>query len=255
MLLVIDVGNTHTVIGIYKDKNLIGHWRISTDLKKTEDELAMLFINLLNQKGLSYNNIKAIAISCVVPSLTWTLNKMAKNYFQVRPILVNTDLKLNINIKTDYPQELGADRIVNAVAVSSLYSLPAIIIDFGTATTFCALDKDKNYIGGAIAPGLYLSGEALFKRTAKLPEVELTKPAQAIGKNTIHSIQSGVYLGHIGLAKEIVLLFKQELDGEPLVIATGGLAELFAKSCTVISIVDPFLTLKGLQIIHQLNSQ
>lgn len=253
MLLVIDVGNTHAVIGIYEDKNLIGHWRIATDLKKTEDELAMLFINLLNQKGLSYNNIKAITMSCVVPPLTWVLNKMAKTYFQVQPILVNTDLKLNIKIKTDYPQELGADRIVNAVAVCALYRLPAIIIDLGTATTFCALDKDKNYIGGAIAPGLHLSGDALFKRTAKLPVVELIEPEYAIGKNTIQSIQSGVYLGHIGLAKEMILRFKQELVGNPLVIATGGLAGLFAKSCTVIDTVDPFLTLKGLQIIHQLN--
>lgn len=254
MLLVIDVGNTHTAIGIFEDDKVNGHWRISTNFKKTEDEFAMLFKNLLAEKGANYNHIKAIAISCVVPPLIWILVKMSRIYFNIKPIVVSSEINLNIKIKTDYPEELGADRIVNAVAVSSIYGAPAIIIDYGTATTFCALDRDKNYIGGAIAPGLELSSNALFERTAKLPEVELTEPQHAIGKNTIQAIQSGIILGHLGLTRELVERFQNELKGNPKVIATGGLAELIAKTCPIIDKVDPLLTLKGLNIIYKLNA-
>jgi type III pantothenate kinase len=254
MLLVIDVGNTHTAVGIFEDDKVNGHWRISTNFKKTEDEFAMLFKNLLAEKGINYNNIKAIAISCVVPPLIWILVKMSRIYFDIKPIVVSSEIKLNIKIKTDYPEELGADRIVNAVAVSSIYGAPAIIIDYGTATTFCALDQDKNYIGGAIAPGLELSSNALFERTAKLPEVELIEPQHAIGKNTVQAIQSGIILGHLGLTRELVERFQHELKGSPKVIATGGLAELIARSCPLIDKVDSLLTLKGLNIIYKLNA-
>jgi type III pantothenate kinase len=254
MLLVIDVGNTHTAVGIFKDDKVRGHWRISTNIKKTEDEFAMLFKNLLAEKGINYNHIKAIAISCVVPPLIWILVKMSRIYFNIKPIVVSSEINLNINIKTNYPEELGADRIANAVAVSSIYGSPAIIIDYGTATTFCALDKDKNYIGGAISPGLELSSNALFERTAKLPEVELIEPEHAIGKNTIQAIQSGIILGHLGLTRELVERFKSELKGSPKVIATGGLAELIARTCPLIDKVDPLLTLKGLNIIYKLNA-
>jgi type III pantothenate kinase len=254
MLLVIDVGNTHTAVGIFEDDKVRGHWRISTNIKKTEDEFAMLFKNLLAEKGINYNHIKAIAISCVVPPLIWILVKMSRIYFNIKPIVVSSEINLNINIKTNYPEELGADRIANAVAVSSIYGSPAIIIDYGTATTFCALDKDKNYIGGAISPGLELSSNALFERTAKLPEVELIEPEHAIGKNTIQAIQSGIILGHLGLTRELVERFKSELKGSPKVIATGGLAELIARTCPLIDKVDPLLTLKGLNIIYKLNA-
>jgi len=254
MLLVIDVGNTHTAIGVFADDKISGHWRISTNFKKTEDEFAMLCKSLLAEKGLGYNDIKGIAISCVVPPLVWILVKMSKVYFNLQPIVVNSDIKLNINIKTDYPEEVGADRIVNAVAASSIYKVPSIIIDYGTATTFCALDKDKNYLGGAIAPGIELSSNALFERTAKLPEVELINPGHAIGKNTIQAIQSGIVLGHLGLTRELVGRFKEELKGKPKVIATGGLAELIASSCPIIDKVDPLLTLRGLSIVYNLNS-
>jgi len=168
-------------------------------------------------------------------------------------MIVDHRLKLNITMKVDYPQEVGADRIANAVAVYELYGSPAIIIDFGTATTFCALDKNGNYIGGAISPGLELSSNALFEKTAKLPEVELTEPDHAIGRNTIQAIQSGVYLGHLGLTKEIIKRFKNELTGNPRVIATGGLGELIERGCTLIDKVDSLLTLKGLKIIYYLN--
>jgi len=254
MLLVIDVGNTHIVIGIFEGDVLRQSWRISTDLKKTEDEFAMLFKNLLVEQGLKFNDINGIAISCVVPPLKWILTKMSKDYFYVTPLLVDCNIKLNVNIRVDYPEEVGADRIVNAEAVYSLYGYPAVIIDFGTATTFCALDKDGNYIGGAIAPGLQLSSYALFEKTAKLPEVELVKPLNAIGKNTIQAIQSGIYLGHLGLTKQLIEGFKNELMGDSIVIATGGLGELIEQGCSLIDKVDPLLTLKGLRIIHQLNS-
>jgi len=254
MLLVIDVGNTHTVVGIFEGEKIRGHWRISTDFKKTEDEFAMLFKNLLAEQAFNYTHIKAVVISCVVPPLIWILLQMSKTYFKVEPIIVNSGINLNINIKTDYPDELGADRIVNAVAAYNIYGVPAIIIDFGTATTFCALDQHKNYIGGAIAPGIELSSHALFEKTAKLPEVELIEPKNAIGKNTIQAIQSGVYLGHIGLTRELVKRFKKELKGNPQVIATGGLAELIGRSCPIIDKIDPLLTLRGLKIIYQLNS-
>jgi len=254
MLLVIDVGNTHTVIGIFEGEEIRGHWRISTDFKKTEDEFAMLCKNLLAEQALNYTHIKAVVISCVVPPLIWILLQMSKTYFKVEPIIVNSGINLNIKIKTDYPDELGADRIVNAVAAYNIYGVPAIIIDYGTATTFCALDEHKNYIGGAIAPGIELSSNALFEKTAKLPEVELIEPKNAIGKNTIQAMQSGVYLGHIGLTRELVKRFKKELRGNPKVIATGGLAELIGRSCPIIDKVDPLLTLRGLKIIYQLNS-
>lgn len=253
MLLVIDVGNTHMVVGIFDGDKLRRSWRISTDLKKTEDEFAMLFKNLLAEQELIYTHIKAVVISCVVPPLTWILVKMSKDYFQVQPLIVDYQLTLNIKIKLDYPQEIGADRIANAVAVYELYGGPAIIIDFGTATTFCALDKNGNYLGGAIAPGLELSSNALFEKTAKLPEVELVEPKYAIGRNTIQAIQSGVYLGHSGLTRELIERIKKELTGNPLVIATGGLAKLMGKGCSMIDKVDPFLTLKGLKIIYHLN--
>jgi type III pantothenate kinase len=253
MLLLIDVGNTHTTIGIYEGDKLKNHWRISTDLRKTEDEFAMLFKNLLAEKALTFSDIKAVVISCVVPPLIWILNKMSREYCHVNSLLVNSKIKLNIKIKTDYPEEVGADRIVNAVAVFALYGAPAIIIDFGTATTFCALDKEGNYIGGAIAPGLELSSNALFEKTSKLPKVELKKCEQAIGHNTIQAIQSGVYLGHLGLTRELIDRFKKELKGKPIVIATGGYAELIGKSTSLFDRIDPLLTLEGLKIIYHLN--
>lgn len=253
MLFVVDVGNTHMVIGIFKEDKLQHSWRVSTDLKKTEDEFAMLFKNLLAESNLIYSDIKAVVISCVVPPLIWILVKMSEDYFHTQPIIVNCHLKLNIKIEIDYPEEVGADRIANAVAAYALYGGPAIIIDYGTATTFCALDGEGTYKGGAIAPGLLISSHALFEKTAKLPEIELIKPRYAIGKNTIQAMQSGVYLGQLGLTREIIERFKKELQGNPKVIATGGFGELIEQGCSLIDKVDPFLTLRGLRIIYQMN--
>lgn len=253
MLLVVDVGNTHMVTGVFKDDKLVNHWRIATDSRKTEDEIAMLFKNLLAEHKLTYSDIKAVVISCVVPPLVWIFKKMFREYYHVEPLIVSSKINLNIKIRTDLPEEVGADRIVNAVAVYSLYQAPAIIIDFGTATTFCALDKEGNYIGGSIAPGLELSSNALFERTSKLPKVELKRCDKAIGHNTIEAIQSGVYFGHLGLTKELIARFKQELTGNPIIIATGGYAELIGENSTLFDRVDPLLTLKGLRIIYDLN--
>lgn len=253
MLMVTDIGNTHTVIGIYQGEELKSHWRISTDLRKTEDELAMLFRNLLAEQDLNFRNIDAAAISCVVPPLIWIYNKVCSKYCQIKPLVVDSKVNLNIQIKTDYPEEMGADRLVNAVAVKALYGTPAIIIDFGTATTFCALDKGGNYIGGAIAPGLELASNALFTKTAKLPKVELVSCTQAIGRNTVEALQSGIFLGHLGLIRELTERFREELGGKPLVIATGGYAELLGKHTSLFDKIDPLLSLAGLKITYQLN--
>lgn len=254
MLLVLDVGNTHMVVGVYKGEQLLCHWRISTDLRKTEDEFAILFKNLLADRSILCTDIKSVAISCVVPPLVWILNKMFETYCKVTPLLINSNVKLNIKIDTDYPEEVGADRIVNAEAVYTLYGAPAIIIDFGTATTFCALDQGGNYVGGAIAPGLELSGNALFEKTSKLPKVELKKCDHAIGINTVQAIQSGIYFGHLGLTRELIERFKKELKGSPIVIATGGYADLLGKNTSLFDKVDPLLTLQGLKIIYNMNN-
>ena len=254
MLLVLDVGNTHTVIGVFDGDKLKNHWRIFTDLRKTEDEYAMLFKNLLAEETLFFNDIKAVIISCVVPPLIWIMKKIFIRYCHIEPLLVNSKIKLNIKIKIDNPEEIGADRVVNAVAVYALYGAPAIIIDFGTATTFCALDKEGNYAGGAIAPGLELASNALFEKSSKLPKVELKKCNHAIGLNTVQAIQSGIYFGHLGLTRELIGHFKKELKGSPVVIATGGYADLLGNSTSLFDKVDPFLTLQGLKIIYNMNN-
>ena len=253
MLLVIDVGNTHTVFGVYEKEKLKHFWRISTDLKKTEDEFAMLFKSLLAEQGINFTKIEAIVVSCVTPPLNWILEKLSQKYFDISPMTVNADMTLNININIDYPREIGADRIVNAVAAYALFSMPAIIVDFGTATTFCALDREGCYRGGAIAPGLEICAQALFEKTAKLSEVTIKKPIHVIGKNTVEAIQSGIYFGHLGLTRELIKHFKNELGEEAKVIATGGQAEIIEKGCQLIDYIDPLLTLKGLKIIYDLN--
>ena len=253
MLLVLDAGNTHTVIGVFDGDKLKNHWRIYTDLRKTEDEYAMLFKNLLAEESILCTDIKEVAISCVVPPLNWILRKVFIEYCHAEPLLINSKVKLNIKIKIDNPEEMGADRVVNAVAAYTLYGAPAIIIDFGTATTFCALDKEGNYVGGAIAPGLELAGNALFEKTSKLPKVEMKKCDHAIGLNTVQAIQSGIYFGHLGLTRELIENFKKELTGDPIVIATGGYASLLGESTSLFDRVDPLLTLQGLKIIYNMN--
>jgi len=253
MILVIDVGNTHTVIGVYKEEKLLRHWRISTNLEKTEDEYGILVKSLLVNSKLSLEDIKGMVISCVIPPVTWILKKMSVDYFKVPPIIVGPGTKTEIYIKTDNPKEVGADRIVNAIAAYKLYGGPVIIVDFGTATTFCAVNKEGAYLGGAIAPGIEISAEALAEKTAKLPKIEIIKPKKSIGSNTIAAMQSGIFFGYLGITNELIRRFKRELGEDSLVIATGGQAELIGNESKLIDKINPFLTLQGLRMIYEMN--
>lgn len=253
MILVFDVGNTNIVLGIYKGQKLLEHWRISTNPHRTADEYGMLLRDLFQYAGITCRGIKALVISSVVPPLMLALEQMSEKYFGVKPLMVGPGIKTGLAIRYDNPREVGADRIVNAVAGYELYGGPLIIVDFGTATTFDAISARGEYLGGAIAPGIGISTEALFARAAKLPRVELVRPATVIGKNTVSSMQAGIIFGFAGLVDEIVRRMKAELGGNPAALATGGLAELIARDSKTIDRVDPLLTLKGLRLIYERN--
>ncbi len=256
MILVIDVGNTNTVMGLYEDKKLLDFWRIKTDAQKTSDEFGMMINQLFGFCGYKFSDINSIVVSSVVPTIMYTLQHMVRKYFQIEPLVVGPGIKTGINIKYDNPKEVGADRIVNAVAAYELYGGPLIIVDFGTATTFCAVSKNGEYLGGAIAPGIQISMDALFQKTAKLPRVELVKPETVICKNTVNSMQSGIIFGYVGQVDYIVKRMKRELESEyTKVIATGGLAKLIASESEMIDIVNGLLTLEGLRIIYERNKE
>lgn len=258
MLLAIDVGNTQTAIGVFKDKGLLCHWRISTHAEKTSDEWAVTITSLLTVQGVRFKEIKAAVISSVVPAATRALEEMVSTTVALKPILIGPEAKMNISLLYDDPREIGADRIVNAVAVYNLYGGPAIVVDFGTATTFDVISEKGEYLGGAIAPGIEISTDALFEKAAKLSKVEFRKPARVVGKNTVESLQSGIIYGFAGQVDSMVERIIDELKvGERdrvKVVATGGLAELLVPVCKTITQHDPLLTLKGLKILFDLNT-
>lgn len=253
MLLVLDVGNTNTVLGLFEDDQLIHKWRIQTDREKTEDEYAMLIRSLFKYQGVKLNDVKDIIISSVVPPIMYALENMARKYFHVEPIIVG-QYPIEKYLKMTYPnpKELGADRIVNAVGAIKEYGTPLIIIDFGTATTFCYIDETASYVGGAIVPGIKISVDALYDRAAKLPRVEIEQTEKVIGTSTIEAIQSGVYYGYVGQVDSVIRKIKAECKQNPKVIATGGLAELIGQQSNEIDVIDMSLTLKGLAEIYKI---
>lgn len=254
MLLAIDVGNTNLVFGVFEGSSLIASFRTATHQAYTEDEYGLIFDNLLRSKGINSKGFEGGIISSVVPSLTTVLEKMCVKYLTFKPILVGPGIKSGINIKYENPREVGADRIANAVAAYHKYGGPAIIVDFGTATTFDAITADFDYLGGAIAPGVSISSEALFKSAARLYRVEIARTDQIIGKNTAESIKSGIYYGYVGLVENIVEKMKEEMGGGRIfTVATGGLAPLICSGAKNIDAVDLMLTLDGLKLIYDKN--
>lgn len=250
MLLVIDAGNTNTTLGVYKSQELLAHWRLSTNPVRTVDEYGVQARNLFELAHLDFNDIEAVAIASVVPPLNYTLRRMAEVYFHLTPLFIDHSTDTGLTIRYQPPSDVGADRIVDAVAALELYGAPCVIVDFGTATTFNAINSRSEYLGGVITPGIMVSSEALFSRTAKLPRVDITRPTTAIGSSTIAAMQSGLYFGCVGLVDGILERIIAELDGQPKVIATGGLASLIATGSKFIEKVDETLTLTGLRLIY-----
>ncbi|MGI5850573.1 MAG: type III pantothenate kinase [Clostridiales bacterium] len=256
MVLVIDIGNTNAVLGVFSGPKLVTSWRLTTDRNKTGDELGILVMDLFRYSKVTNRDIKGIIISSVVPTLMDALEFMCKKYFGIEPMVVGPGIKTGMNIRVDNPKEVGADRIVNAIAAYEAYSGPLVIIDFGTATTFCAVSAQGEYLGGCISTGIKISTEALFQYAAKLPRIELVKPDHVIGKNTVESMQAGIVYGYIGQVDYIVRRMKKELNApNAKVIATGGLAELIAKDSETVDIIDKNLTLEGLRIIYERNQE
>lgn len=253
MLLVIDVGNTNIVLGIYKGTELLDHWRISTDRLRTTDEYGVLIRNLFFWNEISADSIDEVIISSVVPPIMPTLERMCQRYFGISPLVIGPGVKTGMDIRYDNPREVGADRIVNAVAAYDKYGGPVIIVDFGTATTFCAVDGKGAYLGGSICPGVGISTEALVQRTAKLPRIELRRTDGVICHNTVESMQAGVFYGFVGQVEGIVARMRKELGENAKVVATGGLAVVLSPATGAIDVVEPMLTLEGLRIIYERN--
>lgn len=252
MLLVIDVGNTNTVIGVFDGEQLVHDWRIRTERNTTEDEFNLLTAGLFSTAGLEFKRIESTVISCVVPPMVTILDAFGRKYLGHSPRWIDAGSYQDMPILYDNPNEVGSDRIVNAVGAYARYQRSLIVIDFGTATTFDAISQKGEYLGGAISPGIAISSEALFSHASKLPRVEILKPpARVVGKDTISSIQSGLIFGYAGLVDGIVRRMEAEMGGHPKVIATGGLAPLIYKVAHTIEAVEPDLTLQGLRIISQ----
>jgi type III pantothenate kinase len=254
MLLAIDIGNTNITVGVYQGNCLGPRWRFASDYEKTSDEYGASMLDFFKRGGASIEEIHGIAIASVVPPLTNMLATACKEYLDCSPLVVDSTVYTGIRSCYDDPRQIGIDRIVDAAAAYHLYGGPAVIIDFGTATTFDAINVDGDFLGGAIAPGIGIATEALFQRAAKLPKVELRRPPSVIGRNIRQSLQSGFLLGYVGLVEGMIARFCDELGPNPKVIATGGLAEIIAKETPAITTLAPWLTLDGLRIIYDLNA-
>ena len=255
MLLAIDVGNTETVVGVFRNEELASRWRIHTSPERTADELALLFGGFLAQAGLSFDkNVTGVVLSSVVPRATQALRDMVNRYFRFDAVVVEPGIKTGIPVLTDNPREVGADRIVNALAAFTKYGGPVIVVDFGTATTFDAVSEKGELLGAAIAPGLAVAAQALFEQTARLPLVELVAPKSAIGKNTVESVQSGLVFGYAAMVDGMVERISKDLSGAT-VVATGGLAANVIGECRTVDEHDPWLTLDGLRMVFEKNTE
>jgi type III pantothenate kinase len=253
MLLGIDVGNTQTVIGVFVSGELQEHWRISTERERTADEMALTLGSFLAFVGRTMSQVTGMIVSSVVPEMTSALVRMAREILKVEPVVVDSFTDTGIEVLYEDPKQVGADRLVNAVAAISKYGTPCIVVDFGTATTWDAIDSAGRYMGGTIAPGIEISADALFHQAARLARVELEAPDNPIGRNTVESIQSGIIYGTAGQVDRVVELFREQLGDNAKVIATGGLAEVVVDKCRTVDVLDPLLTLDGLKLIYERN--
>lgn len=253
MLLAIDLGNTNLTLGLYDGEKLGSRWRLATVHDRMPDEYGLQIIGLLSHAGYHPGQLTGVVLASVVPPLTGRLVEACREYLDQEPLVVDAGVKTGVRIRYEDPRAVGADRIVDAVAVLRYYGGPACVVDFGTATTFDAISAEGDYLGGAIAPGIGIAAEALYLRTAKLSRVDLQRPPSAIGRNTVHAMQSGLLFGYVALVEGMVARFRSELGPNMKVIATGGLAEIVARETSVLEIIAPWLTLDGLRIVWELN--
>jgi len=253
MLLTIDVGNTNLTLGLYEGEQLGAHWRLATDNNRMPDEYGLQFLGLLQNAGKTLKDIHGISLASVVPPLTGRVIQACREYLKQEPLVVDAGIKTGLKIRYEDPKAVGADRVCDAVAVLKFYGGPACVVDFGTATTFNAITKEGEYLGGAITAGVNLAAESLFTHAAKLPRIDLQRPPSVIGRNTIHAMQSGLLFGYVSMVEGMVARFRSELGSDMKVIATGGMAEVIAKETQVVNFIAPWLTLDGLRMIWELN--
>ena len=253
MLLTIDIGNTNLTLGLYDSNNMAAHWRLATDYARMPDEYGLQFQGLVQNAKHTVKDVTGVCLASVVPQLTGRVTQACREYLDLEPFVVDVGIKTGIKVRYDDPKAIGADRIADAVAVMYLYGGPACVIDFGTATTFNAITKDGEYLGGAITAGINLATEALFTHAAKLPRIDLQRPPSVIGRNTVHAMQAGLLFGYVSMVEGMVDRFRRELGPAMKVIATGGQAEIVAQETDVIQIIAPWLTLDGLRLLWDLN--